>query len=113
MHPVCTDRNGDVWAAVHDELGCAGHGSTHTVSERFKFAGVEVFLAQAGELHPCCAGAHYAVEQVIVALPESEEERIESLEESAVSLMPEGLLKDLKPQQLRDLFTFLQMPAPK
>jgi putative heme-binding domain-containing protein len=35
-------------------------------------------------------------------------DRIESLEESPVSLMPENLLKDVKPQELRDLFGFLQ-----
>jgi putative heme-binding domain-containing protein len=34
--------------------------------------------------------------------------RIESIEESSVSLMPENLLKELKPQELRDLFRFLQ-----
>ncbi len=35
-------------------------------------------------------------------------DRIESLQESPVSLMPEGLLKGLKPQELRDLFSYLQ-----
>ena len=34
--------------------------------------------------------------------------RIESLRESPVSLMPDNLLKDLKPQELRDLFRYLQ-----
>jgi putative membrane-bound dehydrogenase-like protein len=34
--------------------------------------------------------------------------RISSLRESTVSLMPEGLVKPLKPQELRDLFAFLQ-----
>jgi putative heme-binding domain-containing protein len=38
---------------------------------------------------------------------------IGSLRESAVSLMPEGLLTPLKPQELRDLFAYLQAPAPK
>ncbi len=33
---------------------------------------------------------------------------IESLAESAASLMPENLLKELKPQELRDLFGYLQ-----
>jgi len=33
---------------------------------------------------------------------------IESLTESPVSLMPEGLLKELTPSQLRDLFAYLQ-----
>ncbi len=33
---------------------------------------------------------------------------IESLSESAASLMPENLLKELKPQELRDLFGYLQ-----
>ncbi|HSU56294.1 MAG TPA: c-type cytochrome, partial [Candidatus Dormibacteraeota bacterium] len=34
--------------------------------------------------------------------------KIKSLEESATSLMPEGLLQTLKPQELRDLFAYLQ-----
>jgi putative heme-binding domain-containing protein len=34
--------------------------------------------------------------------------QIISLRESAVSLMPEGLLNALKPQELRDLFSYLQ-----
>ena len=33
---------------------------------------------------------------------------IKELRESAVSLMPEGLLQPLKPQELRDLFSYLQ-----
>jgi putative membrane-bound dehydrogenase-like protein len=39
-------------------------------------------------------------------------DRIESLEESPVSLMPEGLLKELRPQELRDLFSYLQSDQP-
>ncbi|MBI3848979.1 MAG: c-type cytochrome [Verrucomicrobia bacterium] len=35
-------------------------------------------------------------------------DKIKSLQESAVSLMPENLLKTLKPQELRDLFGYLQ-----
>jgi putative heme-binding domain-containing protein len=35
-------------------------------------------------------------------------EKIAVLKESAVSLMPEGLLTPLKPQELRDLFAYLQ-----
>ncbi len=35
-------------------------------------------------------------------------DQVEVLEESPVSLMPENLLKDLKPQELRDLFSYLQ-----
>jgi len=35
-------------------------------------------------------------------------DEIESLRESAVSLMPEGLLTALKPHELRDLFAYLQ-----
>jgi putative heme-binding domain-containing protein len=35
-------------------------------------------------------------------------DQIEGLDESPVSLMPENLLKDLKPQELRDLFRYLQ-----
>ena len=34
--------------------------------------------------------------------------RIESIQESPVSLMPENLLKGLTPQELRDLFRYLQ-----
>jgi putative heme-binding domain-containing protein len=35
-------------------------------------------------------------------------DKIESLRESPVSLMPDNLLKDLKPDELRDLFSYLQ-----
>jgi putative heme-binding domain-containing protein len=35
---------------------------------------------------------------------------VTSLRESPVSLMPEGLLTPLKPQELRDLFAYLQKP---
>jgi putative heme-binding domain-containing protein len=38
--------------------------------------------------------------------------QIESLWESPVSLMPEDLLKGLKPQELRDLFSYLQCDQP-
>jgi putative membrane-bound dehydrogenase-like protein len=34
--------------------------------------------------------------------------RIETIQESPVSLMPEGLLKGLRPDELRDLFAYLQ-----
>ncbi|MGL4550927.1 MAG: c-type cytochrome, partial [Gemmataceae bacterium] len=34
--------------------------------------------------------------------------RIESVQESPTSLMPENLLKPLRPQELRDLFRYLQ-----
>jgi putative heme-binding domain-containing protein len=40
-------------------------------------------------------------------------DEITSLRESPVSLMPEGLLTPLKAQELRDLFAYLQGPAPK
>jgi putative heme-binding domain-containing protein len=36
---------------------------------------------------------------------------IASIEESNVSIMPEGLLEKLTPQQLRDLFAYLQSPS--
>jgi putative heme-binding domain-containing protein len=39
-------------------------------------------------------------------------DRIESVEESPVSLMPENILKELKPQELRDLFRYLQSDTP-
>lgn len=39
-------------------------------------------------------------------------DRIAALEESPVSLMPEDLLKGLKPQELRDLFSYLQGDGP-
>jgi putative membrane-bound dehydrogenase-like protein len=39
-------------------------------------------------------------------------DRIESIQESPVSLMPDNLLKDLKPQELRDLFSYLQAEKP-
>src|SRR5678815_3645213 len=35
-----------------------------------------------------------------------------SLRESTVSLMPEDLIKPLKPQELRDLFSYLQTQKP-
>jgi putative heme-binding domain-containing protein len=35
-------------------------------------------------------------------------DQIEAIQESPVSFMPEDLLKDLKPQELRDLFSYLQ-----
>jgi putative membrane-bound dehydrogenase-like protein len=44
-------------------------------------------------------------QQQVVTVPTSD---IEQLEVSAVSLMPENLLKELSPQQLRDLFAYLQ-----
>ena len=33
---------------------------------------------------------------------------VQTIKESPVSLMPEGLLSGMKPQQLRDLFSYLQ-----
>jgi hypothetical protein len=36
---------------------------------------------------------------------------IASLRESPASLMPEGLLTPLKPEELRDLFAYFQAPA--
>lgn len=39
-------------------------------------------------------------------------EKIKSLQESPVSLMPENLLNGLKPQELRDLFAYLQADKP-
>jgi putative heme-binding domain-containing protein len=38
---------------------------------------------------------------------------VSAMKPSAVSLMPEGLLKALDPQQQKDLFTFLLAPRPK
>ena len=35
-------------------------------------------------------------------------DQIESLDESPTSLMPDNLLRPLKPQELRDLFSYLQ-----
>jgi hypothetical protein len=37
---------------------------------------------------------------------------IDDLHESDVSLMPERLLEKLTPQELRDLFAYLQSPKP-
>jgi putative membrane-bound dehydrogenase-like protein len=55
----------------------------------------------------------------VVALVDSNKQRvniprnkIESIEESPTSFMPEGLLKDLRPQELRDLFGYLQGDKP-
>ena len=39
-------------------------------------------------------------------------EKIESIQESPASLMPENLLQPLKPQELRDLFSYLQSEQP-
>jgi putative membrane-bound dehydrogenase-like protein len=39
-------------------------------------------------------------------------DRIESMQESPVSLMPENILKELKPQELRDMFSYLQSDNP-
>ena len=39
-------------------------------------------------------------------------DKIESIQESTVSLMPENLLKDLQPQELRDLFSYLENDKP-
>ena len=44
-----------------------------------------------------------------VAVPRN---KIESIQESTVSLMPENLLKDLQPQELRDLFSYLENDKP-
>lgn len=38
--------------------------------------------------------------------------KIESMQESPLSLMPENLLKQLTPQELRDLFSYLQSDTP-
>jgi putative heme-binding domain-containing protein len=35
-------------------------------------------------------------------------DKIDSIDESPTSLMPENLLSELKPQELRDLFSYLQ-----
>jgi putative heme-binding domain-containing protein len=35
---------------------------------------------------------------------------VKEVEASSVSLMPEGLLEALTPEQVRDLFTYLQAP---
>jgi putative heme-binding domain-containing protein len=37
-------------------------------------------------------------------------DEIDSMEESGMSLMPERILDELSPQQLRDLFAYLQSP---
>lgn len=39
-------------------------------------------------------------------------DKIQSLEESTTSLMPDNLLSGLKPQELRDLFRYLQSEPP-
>jgi putative heme-binding domain-containing protein len=44
-----------------------------------------------------------------VAVPQTQ---VVSLRESSVSAMPEGLVKSLRPQELRDLFSFLQNANP-
>ena len=44
-----------------------------------------------------------------ITLPQAQ---VASLRESAVSLMPEDLIKPFKPQELRDLFSYLQSTKP-
>ncbi|MDB6028395.1 MAG: putative rane-bound dehydrogenase [Verrucomicrobiales bacterium] len=39
-------------------------------------------------------------------------DKIVSMQESSISLMPEGLMHPLSPQERRDLFTYLQSPQP-
>jgi len=39
-------------------------------------------------------------------------DKIVGMDESAISLMPEGLLHGLRPQELRDLFAYLQSEKP-
>jgi hypothetical protein len=39
-------------------------------------------------------------------------DQVEEITESPTSLMPEKLLEQLSPQELRDLFAFLRSPAP-
>jgi putative heme-binding domain-containing protein len=39
--------------------------------------------------------------------------QIEAIRESPLSLMPENIIKELKPQELRDLFAYLQSKSPK
>ena len=55
--------------------------------------------------------------QITIATAKNERVRllrseIEELKESPVSLMPDNLLKDLRPQEVRDLFAHLQQPSP-
>lgn len=54
-------------------------------------------------------------QQITIATAKNEKLRllrsdIEEMKESPVSLMPENLLRDLRPQQVRDLFAYLQQP---
>lgn len=44
-----------------------------------------------------------------IVFPASE---VQSVKESAISIMPEGTLSGLTPQDLRDLFAFLQSQPP-
>ncbi|WLD13636.1 PVC-type heme-binding CxxCH protein [Planctellipticum variicoloris] len=46
--------------------------------------------------------------QELITIPRAD---IEALETSTVSLMPENLLKPLAPQELRDLFSYLESPG--
>ena len=65
-------------------------------------AGTGTFAA---EMASCCQ---------VLALDDHEESltlarnKIDSIQESPVSLMPENLLKDLRPAEVRDLFGYLQ-----
>lgn len=57
-------------------------------------------------------------EKIVISDPKNQRteiarNQIEAIRESPLSLMPENIIKELKPQELRDLFSYLQSKPPK
>jgi len=57
-------------------------------------------------------------EKLIISDPKNQRteiarNQIDAIRESPLSLMPENIIKELKPQELRDLFAYLQSKPPK
>jgi putative membrane-bound dehydrogenase-like protein len=57
-------------------------------------------------------------EKIVISDPKNQRteiarNQIEAIRESPLSLMPENIIKELKPQELRDLFAYLQSKPPK
>jgi hypothetical protein len=57
-------------------------------------------------------------EKIVISDPKNQRteiarNQIEAIRESPLSLMPDNIIKELKPQELRDLFSYLQSKPPK
>jgi putative membrane-bound dehydrogenase-like protein len=80
---------------------------------RKEYASYTVATKDGQVLHGLVAPAAGGAIEVVNALGERTRvasDRVARVEESEVSLMPEGLLQPLRPQELRDLFDFLTTP---